>query len=386
MRRIVHVDADAFYAAVEQRDDPALRGRPVAVGSPSRRGVVMTASYEARRYGVGSAMPSAEAARRCPDLQFVSPRMDAYREAGRALLEIYRRYTDLVEPLALDEAYLDVTEPKRGPPSGTRIAEAIRREARDRTGLTVSAGVSYCKVLAKLASDAAKPDGLKVIPPAAALDFLADLPVRSLPGVGPRTAERLAALGVETAGHLRAHDPADLEVRFGKAGRVLARLARGEDDRAVTPDRPRKSVSSERTFARDRVGIDAVRAELPAVVADTARRASRAGVRGRVLVVKIKDDSHEIHTRQTRLLRPSHTPEEMLAVAERLLSERVPLDRPIRLLGVGLAALVRGEEVQPPLFPELAGRASDDPTPPAPDAGPESDDAASGGTSRSARS
>jgi DNA polymerase-4 len=345
----------------------------------------MTASYEARRFGVGSAMPSAEAARRCPELHFVSPRMDVYREAGRALVEIYRRYTDLVEPLALDEAYLDVTDPKRGPPSGTRIAEAIRREARDETGLTVSAGVSYCKVLAKLASDAAKPDGLKVIPPADALGFLADLPVRRLPGVGPRTAERLADVGVRTAGELRAHDPAELEARFGKVGCVLARRARGEDERPVTPERPRKSVSSERTFARDRVGFDAVRAELPPVVADTVRRAARAGVRGRVLVVKIKDDRHEIHTRQTRLLRPSRVPEEVLAVAERLLAERVPLERPIRLLGVGLAALVRGEEIQPPLFPELAAASSGPPRARAVDAEPAAGEATGGGR-RPARS
>jgi DNA polymerase-4 len=354
VRRIVHVDADAFYAAVEQRDDPSLRGRPVAVGSPSRRGVVMTASYEARRFGVGSAMPSAEAQRLCPELRFVAPRMDAYREAGRALLEVYRRYTDLVEPLALDEAYLDVTEPKRGPRSGTRVAEAVRREARAATGLTVSAGVSYCKFLAKLASDAAKPDGLRVVPPEEAAAFLTDLPVRRLPGVGPRTAERLAELGVRTAGELRARDPAALEARFGKLGALLARLARGEDERPVTPDRARKSVSSERTFARDRVGLAALLAELPAVVADTARRAERAGVRGRLLVVKVKDDRHRTLTRQTRLPRPVRSRAELLPVAERLLAERVPLERPIRLLGVGLAGLVRGEEVQPPLFPELA--------------------------------
>jgi DNA polymerase-4 len=359
VRRIVHVDADAFYAAVEQRDDPSLRGRPVAVGSPSRRGVVMTASYEARRFGVGSAMPSAEALRLCPELRFVAPRMDAYHEAGRALLAVYRRYTDRVEPLALDEAYLDVTEPKRGPPSGTRVAEAVRREARAATGLTVSAGVSYCKFLAKLASDAAKPDGLRVVPPEEAAAFLADLPVRRLPGVGPRTAERLAELGVRTAGELRRHDPAVLEARFGKLGALLARLARGEDARPVTPDRARKSVSSERTFARDRVGRVAVRAELPAVVADTARRASRAGVHGRVLVVKVKDDRHRVLTRRTRLLRPARSAPELLAAAERLLAERVPLERPIRLLGVGLTGLVRGEEVQPPLFPELAPAEAD---------------------------
>lgn len=354
MRRIVHVDADAFYASVEQRDDRSLRGRPIAVGSAARRGVVMTASYEARRFGVRSAMPSGEAQRLCPELVFVPPRMEAYRDAGRALLEVYRRYTDLVEPLALDEAYLDVTDPKRGPPSGTRVAEAIRREARADTGLTVSAGVSYCKFLAKLASDAAKPDGLEVVTPDRAASYLEDLPVRRLHGVGPRTAERLAALGVATAGQLRRRDEAELEAAFGKLGAQLWRLAHGVDERPVRPDRARKSVSSERTFARDRVGLGALLAELPPVVEDTARRARRAGVRGRVLIVKVKDDRHQVATRQTRLLLPADDARALLPAAEALLRERVPVTRPIRLLGVGLAGLERGEAAQPPLFPELA--------------------------------
>lgn len=358
MRRIVHVDADAFYAAVEQRDDPTLRGRPVAVGSGSGRGVVMTASYEARRYGVRSAMPSHEALRRCPELLFVPPRMAAYREAGQALLGVYRRYTDLVEPLALDEAYLDVSDPKRGPPSGTRIAQSIRREARSETGLTVSAGVSYCKFLAKLASDAAKPDGLQVIPPAEAAAFLEDLPVERIHGVGPRTAERLAALAITTAGHLRRHDEAQLEATFGKLGRQLWRLARGDDERPVRPDRERKSVSSERTFARDRVGLAALVAELPEVCAATARRAERAGVRGHVVVVKVKDARHRLITRQRRLARPVADAEELRGVAERLLRERLPLPDAVRLLGVGLAGLLDVEQrtLQPPLFPEWVER------------------------------
>ena len=355
MRRIVPLDADAFYAAVEQRDRPELRGRPIAVGSGARRGVVMTASYEARRFGVRSAMPSAEALRLCPELQFVPPRMEAYAQAGRALLDLYRSYTDLVEPLALDEAYLDVTDPKRGPASGTRIAEAIRREAREATGLVVSAGVSYCKLLAKLASDDAKPDGLRVVPPDEATAFLAGLPVRRIHGVGPRTAERLGALGIDTAGRLREQDPAELEARFGKLGRHLWRMARGEDDRPVRPDRERKSVSSETTFERDRRGVDALLAELPAVCAATARRAGRARVRGRVVVVKIKDAGHRIVTRQRRTARPVAGAAELAAVAAELLRDRVPLDRPVRLLGVGLAALVPDAtpEVQPALFPDL---------------------------------
>ena len=355
MRRIVHLDADAFYAAVEQRDRPELRGRPIAVGSGARRGVVMTASYEARRFGVRSAMPSAEAARLCPELQFVPPRMEAYAEAGRALLDLYRSYTDLVEPLALDEAYLDVTDPKRGPASGTRIAQAIRREAREATGLIVSAGVSYCKLLAKLASDEAKPDGLLVVPPGEATAFMTGLPVRRIHGVGPRTAARLASLGIDTAGRLREQDPAELEARFGKLGRHLWHMARGEDDRPVRPDRERKSVSSETTFERDRRGVDALLAELPAVCAATARRAVRARVRGNVVVVKIKDADHRIVTRQRRTARPVASAAELRAVAAELLRDRVPVGRPVRLLGVGLAGLVpdAAREVQPALFPDL---------------------------------
>lgn len=370
MRRIVHLDADAFYAAVEQRDRPELRGRPIAVGSGARRGVVMTASYEARRFGVRSAMPSAEALRLCPELQFVPARMDAYAEAGRALLDLYRSYTELVEPLALDEAYLDVTDPKRGPASGTRIAHAIRREARDATGLVVSAGVSYCKLLAKLASDDAKPDGLLVVPPGDASAFLASLPVRRIHGVGPRTAERLAELGIDTAGQLREQDPTGLEARFGKLGRHLWRMARGEDDRPVRPDRERKSVSSETTFERDRHGLAPLLAELPAVCASTARRAARARVRGQVVVVKVKDAGHRIVTRQRRTARPVASAAELSGVAAELLRDRVPLDRPVRLLGVGLAGLVPEgtPEVQPALFPDLlvtpdgrdADRARDD--------------------------
>ncbi|MDZ7707672.1 MAG: DNA polymerase IV [Trueperaceae bacterium] len=355
MRRIVHLDADAFYAAVEQRDRPELRGRPIAVGSGARRGVVMTASYEARRFGVRSAMPSAQALRLCPELQFVPARMDAYAQAGRALLDLYRSYTDLVEPLALDEAYLDVSDPKRGPASGTRIAQAIRHEAVVATGLIVSAGVSYCKLLAKLASDDAKPDGLRVVPPNEAGAFLTSLPVRRIHGVGPRTAERLAQLGTYTAGQLGEQDPAELEARFGKLGRHLWLMARGEDDRPVRPDRERKSVSSETTFDRDRVGVAALLEDLPAVCASTARRAGRARVAGRVVVVKIKDADHRIVTRQRRTARPVASAAELRTVAAQLLRERVPVDRPVRLLGVGLADLVPegAPEIQPALFPGL---------------------------------
>lgn len=351
MRKIVHVDADAFFAAVEQRDDPRLRGRPIAVGSPSARGVVLTASYEARPFGVRSAMPSGEALRRCPELIFVPPRMDAYREAAGALRAIFESFTDVVEPVALDEAYLDVTDPKRGPASGTRVAEAIRSEVRTATGLSVSAGVSYCKFLAKIASDAAKPDGLKVVPPEGAHAILAAMPVRALPGVGPRTNERLAAMGIATTADVRAAGERALVERFGKHGRSLWDLAHGVDDRPVEADRPRRSVSSETTFETDRTGVEALLEALPAVASDTARRAARLGVAGDVVVVKVKDARHRVTTRQVRVAAPVREADELRAIAERLLRERVPLDVPVRLLGVGLAGLTRLDVRQPPLFP-----------------------------------
>ena len=247
MRKILHVDMDAFYASVEQRDDPALRGLPVAVGAASGRGVVCAASYEARRFGVRSAMPMAQARQLCPGLVVVPPRFEAYREVSQAVHAVFRRYTDLVEPLSLDEAYLDVTEPLVGPPSGIRTAEAIRAEILATTGLTASAGVSFCTFLAKVASDLDKPDGLSVILPHEARAFLAALPVERFHGVGPATARRLHALGIATGADLQARTEADLRAALGKTGAWLARVARGLDDRPVRPHRVRKSVGVERT-------------------------------------------------------------------------------------------------------------------------------------------
>ena len=262
MRKIIHVDMDAFYASVEQRDRPELRGLPLAVGGASERGVVMTASYEARRFGVRSAMPTHRARRLCPELVVVAPRFDAYREASRQIRAIFERTTDRVEPLALDEAYLDVTEPKRGPPSATLLARAIKEEIRSATGLSASAGVSTGKFLAKIASGLEKPDGLTVIPPERAQAFLAQLPIERFHGVGPRTAERLRAIGVRNGADLRAVAPAELERLLGKPGRFLVEVARGIDERPVVSDRQRKSLGAETTFARDRSS----RAELEPVL------------------------------------------------------------------------------------------------------------------------
>jgi DNA polymerase-4 len=252
VRRIIHVDMDAFYAQIEQRDFPErYAGKPIAVGGTPPRGVVQTASYEARPYGVHSAQPAVEADRKCPDLIFVSPRMEVYQEESAAIRQILRRYTDLVEPLSLDEAYLDVTDPKQGPPSGTLIARRIRDDIRRETGLTASAGVGPSKFVAKVASDRDKPDGLTVVTPAERKTFIAELPVEDFHGIGPVTAEKMRSVGIESGRDLQERSERELRNRFGKRGAHFKTLAMGEDDRPVKPDRERKSVGAERTFAED---------------------------------------------------------------------------------------------------------------------------------------
>src|SRR5689334_19885578 len=241
IRKIIHIDMDAFYASVEQRDDPSLRGRPLAVGSPRERGVVAAASYEARRFGVRSAMPSKTALRLCPDLVFVAPRFDHYREISRQIRSVFAEYTPLIEPLSLDEAYLDVTENLKGIPLATRIAREIRAAILEHTGLTASAGVSYNKFLAKLASDHRKPNGQFVITPEMGPGFVEALEVSRFHGVGPATAAKMHRLGIRTGRDLKACSLGFLQQHFGKAGAHFHAIARGEDDRPVRPDRPRKS-------------------------------------------------------------------------------------------------------------------------------------------------
>src|SRR3954449_6329515 len=247
IRKIIHVDMDAFYASVEQRDDPSLRGKPVAVGG-GHRGVVTAASYEARKYGVRSAMPSVTAKRRCPELIFVKPHFDVYRNVSQQIRAIFADYTDLIEPLSLDEAYLDVSEDRLGLGSARAVAEDIRRRIREETGLTASAGVSYCKFIAKLASDHRKPDGLCVITPERGAEFVASLPVARFHGVGPVTAKKMHRLGIRTGADLCDWSLPALEVQFGSSGQWYWRICRGIDEREVKPDRPYKSVGAERTF------------------------------------------------------------------------------------------------------------------------------------------
>ncbi|MFO1069601.1 MAG: DNA polymerase IV [Geminicoccaceae bacterium] len=337
VRKIIHVDMDAFYAAVEQRDDPSLRGLPLAVGGGGERGVVMTASYEARRFGVRSAMPGALARRLCPELVFVRARFDAYRAASRTIREIFRSWTPLVEPLSLDEAYLDVTEAAAGPPSAADIARAIKAEIRERTGLTASAGVSFNKFLAKTASDLRKPDGLSVIRPEKALAFLASLPVEKFHGVGPATAARMHEAGIVTGGDLQARAEAELVARFGRSGRHYWRIANALDDRPVEPDRRRKSQSVEETFRTDRRGRAELLAELRPIAETLAERLATSEFRGRTLTLKIKLADFHILTRRTTRPQPLRHADELLELATALLDRPAVPPGPVRLLGLGVS-------------------------------------------------
>jgi DNA polymerase IV len=334
LRKIIHVDMDAFYASVEQRDDPALRGRPVAVGGGGPRGVVMAASYEARTFGVRSAMPGFQARRLCPDLIFVKTRFDAYQAASRQIREIFSGYTDLVEPLSLDEAYLDVTAPKRGPPSATLIARAIKREILTATGLTASAGVSFNKFLAKVASAMDKPDGLFVIRPEDAQAFVAQLPIERFFGVGPVTARRMNEAGIATGADLRERSEAELIHRFGKVGRHYFRIARGEDERAVSPDRPYKSIGAEETFERDLSDPEAMLETLRPIAERVSERMAAADLFGRTVTLKIKHADFTLNSRQHTLADPVHSADELMALARWLLHTPAPPAKPVRLLGL----------------------------------------------------
>jgi len=347
LRKIIHVDMDAFYASVEQRDDPSLRGLPVAVGGSTERGVVAAASYEARRFGVRSAMPSVRAARLCPGLIFRRPRFDVYRQVSRQIRAIFLEFTPHVEPLALDEAYLDVTADLKGIGSATRIAEILRRRIRDETGLTASAGVSYNKFLAKLASDQNKPDGLCVVRPGEGAAFVAPLPIRRFHGVGPRGAERMAELGIETGADLRAKDLAFLRAHLGSRADYLFRAARGIDLRRVRADRPRKSLGGERTFDRDLSSGASLRAALDTIIDIVWDRIERAEARGRTVTLKLKHVDFTALTRAKSLPRPVADKQEFARLSHALLADVLPLPQPVRLMGVTLSALEGEAEAEP---------------------------------------
>ncbi len=349
-RRILHVDMDAFYASIEQRDFPdKYAGEPIAVGGDPPKGVVKAASYEARPYGVHSAQPAVEADRQCPGLIFVPPRMEVYQEESRRIREILHRYTDLLEPLSLDEAYLDVTEPKKGPPSGTLIARRIREEIYEETGLTASAGVGPSKFVAKVASDRDKPDGLTVIRPEEQLDFIAGLPVGDFHGIGPVTEEKMREMGIETGADLQETSEKTLRRRFGKRGGHFKRLAMGEDDRPVKPDRERKSVGTERTFSDDVSDPEKMLSRLEPIAERVAGRLGSAGpegtpIRGRTVTLKLKSHDHDVSTRQTTLRRAVRSEEDLMRLAERLLSQPHPPEEPVRLLGLSVSSLTGRKE------------------------------------------
>jgi DNA polymerase IV len=351
-RKIIHIDMDAFFASVEQRDYPELRGKPVAVGGMGERGVVAAASYEARRFGVKSAMASARARRLCPDLIFVPPHFDVYRAVSRQIREIFLDYTPLVQPLSLDEAYLDVTENLKGMASATLIAEEIRARIRATTGLTASAGVSYNKFLAKIASDQNKPDGICVITPAQGPDFVAALPVRKFYGVGPATAARMERLGLVIGADIRAQDRAFLDRHFGKAGGYYYWASRALDNRLVNPDQERKSIGSETTFGHDLTTAEACMAELRPLIATVVRHCVRHETGGRTVTLKLRYGDFKTVTRSQSLSHPTAQAQEIEAIIERLLASLSPLQKGVRLLGVTLHNLgaTDGSDARLPLL------------------------------------
>lgn len=345
-RKIIHIDMDAFFASVEQRDAPELRGKPVAVGGTRERGVVAAASYEARKFGIHSAMPSVTARRKCPELIFVKPRFEVYKAVSRQIHAIFAEFTPQIEPLSLDEAYLDVTENLMGVASATEIARMIRARIREVTGLTASAGVSYNKFLAKLASDQNKPDGLFVIRPEMGAAFVESLPVRKFHGVGPATTEKMKRLGIETGADLKAQSLAFLQTHFGSSGAWYFRIARGMDTRPVCPDRERKSVGAETTFFSDISDADQARAELLPLIDKVWRYCESQNIQGRTVTLKVRfADFHQI-TRSRTVTAPLNAVETLRSLSLELLDGAFDPVRRVRLLGVTLSGL--GEEATTP--------------------------------------
>ncbi|MCW2395833.1 MULTISPECIES: DNA polymerase IV [unclassified Sphingobium] len=353
-RKIIHIDMDAFYASVEQRDDPALRGLPVAVGGGGPRGVVAAASYEARVFGVRSAMPGGKARRLCPELIFVRPRFEAYRAVSQQIRAIFERFTDIIQPLSLDEAYLDVTRNKPGVASATYVAQEIRRMIREETGLTASAGVSCNKLIAKLASDQNKPDGLCVVRPDEAEAFMAAMPVSRIHGVGPVTARRMAALGIHSGADLKEWPLPALQRHFGKAAAFYFGAARGLDERPVRDRESRKSISVEDTFASDIGAEGLLLAELEKIAARLWGRVTTSRALGRTVTLKIKLGDFRILTRSRSLPAPPGDAEDLFAIGADLLRAQLPLPVGARLLGLGLSNLIDPEREEPDETPQLS--------------------------------
>jgi DNA polymerase-4 len=342
-RKIIHVDMDAFYASVEQRDNPELRGKPLAVGGSRERGVVAAASYEARAFGVRSAMASVTAKRKCPDLIFVPPRFDVYKSVSMQIHAVFAEYTPFIEPLSLDEAYLDVTDNLTGAPSATKIAEEIRVKIRDATGLTASAGVSYNKFLAKLASDHRKPDGLFVITPAMGPAFVETLPVGRFHGVGPATEEKMKRLGIHTGADLREKSLIHLQQHFGKSGAYYHSIARGIDERPVRHDRVRKSVGAENTFPEDLHEFEQMTDSLAPIIDKVWHHCETRSTRGRTVTLKVKYADFEQITRSRTLPAVVVARSDLESVAFDLLRALIPVAKGVRLLGISLSTLLEDE-------------------------------------------
>lgn len=332
--KIIHIDMDAFYASVEQRDNPEYQGKPIAVGLDEERGVVASASYEARRYGVRSAMSSLKAKQLCPGLIFVRRRMEVYKAVSSEIHQIFHEYTDLIEPIALDEAFLDVTGNKAGIPLAVEVAKAIKKEIREKLGLVASAGVSYNKFLAKIASDYRKPDGLYVIPPQKAPAFIARLPIEAFWGIGKVTAKKMHALGVHNGQQLHGCSLEFLVRNFGKAGSLYYDFAHGIDPRPVEASRVRKSVSCENTFEKDLTDQTALIIQLWHVADELIRRLKKSGFKGHTLTLKIKFHDFTQKTRSISVGHELHTMQEILPLAKNLLKDIQLTQYRIRLLGL----------------------------------------------------
>lgn len=345
VRKIIHLDMDAFYASVEQRDNPDLRGRPIAVGGDSTRGVIATSSYEARQYGVKSAMPTRTALRLCPHLIIVKPRISYYKESSLIFRSIMNEYTDLVEPLSLDEAFMDVTHNKKNMPSATLIAQEIRKRVQSELQLTCSAGISINKFLAKVASDLNKPDGLSLIGPEEAVEFIEKLPVHKFFGIGKVTSQKLTKMGIITGRDLKKKSEKDLLRILGKSGSYFYKLVRGEDNRRVNPERITKSQSTETTFEHDLRNIDVIQTELEQLCHQLEKRISKNDLRGRTVTIKVKYSDFTQITRSKTVSEMIATASDFILIGKDIINS-IDLKDGIRLLGVGISNL-NTEEPEP---------------------------------------
>jgi DNA polymerase-4 len=346
LRKIIHVDMDAFYASVEQLDRPELRGKPIAVGGSSKRGVVSAASYEARKFGVRSAMSGVMARRNCPELIFVKPRFDRYTEISRKIRKIFFEYTDLVEPLSLDEAYLDVTQNKKGNPSATLIAREIRAKIKERTGLNASAGISINKFIAKVASDVNKPNGQKTVPPEEVEEFLEALDIRKFYGVGKVTAEKMYQMGIFTGADLKQRSRAFLDDHFGKSGGYYYNVVRGIHRSEVKPDRTRKSLAAERTFSENITSEVFMLERLQGIAEEIQRRLAKSEIAGKTVTLKIKYSDFSLQTRSKTLPFYIATADLILEEVKQLLYQE-KLKESVRLLGISISNLNNEKSEKP---------------------------------------